>query len=423
MRLGPLRFLACVTAGTMAWAVSRVPVVIARAEADVVAADTWQAERRGKRVAQVRLLTAPATREPESDAGVAAMPARQATPPLVRHSGVPEGGVAQHRNPAAIQARISAPFTQLPPLRQADNTKHQAAAASPIWSAAVPSLPPSGEKAAIVALVPPTTPRSPRAFDLAAAAYTDLARRDRRAAAREFGVALATDPAASNAAAWRAELRRLRQRWSGDAYILVRGKGPTGLGVAPLLGGGQSGGALAFTPDPLARRPVAVVARVAVAHEGAGFGIAGVDRGSLQTALGIRWQVMPGASLTAERLVAAGSAARDAWVLRAAGGAARKVGPAQFDAYAEAGIVGARRRDTFASAQARATLALPAGLDAGGGAWASVQDAATTVHRVDIGPTIGWRFGPLAARADWRFRVAGDAAPGSGPALTLSAAF
>ncbi|TRW14012.1 hypothetical protein [Glacieibacterium frigidum] len=270
---------------------------------------------------------------------------------------------------------------------------------------------------------PPRLAPSPAAFDLAAAAYADLARRDRRSAASKFEAALAVDPAASNAPAWRTELRRLRQQWSGDAYILVRGAGPTGLGVAPLFGGGQSGGSLAFTPDPLARRPIAVVARATVAHEGKDFGIAGIDRGSLQTALGVRWQVVPGASLTAERLIAGGSAARDAWVLRTAGGTAHKLGPVQLDVYAEAGVVGARRRDTFASAQARAELPLPAGLDAGGGAWVSIQNAATTVHRVDIGPTIGWRAGPITARADWRFRVAGDAAPGSGPALTLSAAF
>lgn len=270
---------------------------------------------------------------------------------------------------------------------------------------------------------PQPTPPSPTAFDLATAAYADLARRERRAAARGFAAAVAADPTAPYAAAWRAELGRLRRRWSGNAYVLVRGAGPVGLGVAPLLGGGQSGATLAYTLDPLTRRPLAVVGRAVIAHEGADFGIAGLDRGSLQTALGVRWQVMPGVSLTAERLIAAGSTARDAWVLRAAIGMARKLGPVALDAYAEAGIVGARRRDSFASTQARAALPLPAGLDAGAGTWASVQDAGTAVHRIDAGPTIGWRLGPLTARADWRFRVAGDAAPGSGPALTLSAAF
>lgn len=275
----------------------------------------------------------------------------------------------------------------------------------------------------------PTQPRTtattppPTAFDLATAAYAHLARRERRNAARGFAAATAADPNATGAPEWRAELKRLRQRWSGDAYILVRGAGPAGLGVAPLLGGGQSGATLAYTPDPLARRPLAIVGRATVAHEGAEFGIAGIDRGSLQAALGLRWQVVPGASLTAERLIAAGSSARDAWVLRAAGGVVRKVGAIALDAYAEAGIVGARRRDSFASAQARATLPLPAGFDAGAGTWASAQNATTTVYRLDAGPTIGWRVGPLTARADWRFRVAGDAAPGSGPALTLSAAF
>lgn len=396
MSFGPLRFLACVAAGTTAWAVSRVPVVIERAQADVAAAAVWAAGQRaaGELVAEVHVSQTHLPNAPESGVEVAARSTQPAPLFSPRHSGVPKGGEAQRRNDDQRDAIVAAG----PPVQGASDP-----------APAVPAL--------------TSSPRSPTAFDLAATAYAALARRDRRAAARGFDAALAADPAAANAAAWRAEVQRLRRQWSGDAYVLVRGAGPTGLGVAPLLGGGQSGATLAFTPDPLARRPIAVVARAVVAHEGADFGIAGIDRGSLQTALGVRWQVMRGASLTAERLIAGGSAARDAWVLRGAGGVARKIGPVALDAYAEAGVVGARRRDSFASAQARATLPLPAGFDAGGGVWASVQDAATTVHRVDAGPTIGWRYGPLSARADWRFRVAGDAAPGSGPALTLSAAF
>lgn len=271
----------------------------------------------------------------------------------------------------------------------------------------------------------PVTPRPPAlsGYERAAIAYADLARRDRRAAAQGFAAALDAAPDVPNATAWRVELSRLRQRWSGDAFILVRGAGPTGLGVAPLLGGGQSGGSLAYTPDPLARRPVAVVARAAVAHRGAFFGLAGVDEASLQTALGIRWQVAPGASLTAERLFAGGALARKAWMARAAGGGDGKFGPLRLDAYAEVGIVGARRRDAFASAQAHAVMPLVADLNAGGGVWASVQHATGTVHRVDIGPTIVWRTGPLTVRGDWRFRVTGNAAPDSGPALTIAAGF
>ncbi|MEP7223149.1 MAG: hypothetical protein ABI673_10855 [Novosphingobium sp.] len=48
--------------------------------------------------------------------------------------------------------------------------------------------------------------------------------------------------------------------------------------------------------------------------------------------------------------------------------------------------------------------------------------------RVDVGPSAGivLRLGDAAAARlamDWRFRVAGHAAPASGPAVTLSAGF
>ena len=310
----------------------------------------------------------------------------------------------------------AAPFRNLP-VRTGNAPERDMRGAEPLVEPLLADAAPSPPS-----LVPRSSAGS-TAFDLATTAYGDLARHDRRAAAQGFAAALAATPDAHNTTAWRGELAALRKQWAGEAYVLVRGAGPTSLGVAPLLGGGQSGATIAFTPDPLARRPLAVVARAVVAHEGAGFGIAGIDRRSAQAALGVRWQPTRGVSLTAERLIAAGSEARDAWVLRAAGGASQRIGPVLLDSYAEAGVVGARRLDTFASAQTRAALPLPAGFDAGAGAWASVQHAATTVHRVDLGPTVGWHHGPFTARADWRFRVTGNAAPGSGPALTLSARF
>ena len=60
----------------------------------------------------------------------------------------------------------------------------------------------------------------------------------------------------------------------------------------------------------------------------------------------------------------------------------------------------------------------------GGGAWAGGQKG---VGRVDIGPraSVSFRVKRIGVRAavDYRARVAGHAAPGSGPALTLSAGF
>jgi hypothetical protein len=63
------------------------------------------------------------------------------------------------------------------------------------------------------------------------------------------------------------------------------------------------------------------------------------------------------------------------------------------------------------------------GLSVGGGAWGAVQPG---VSRIDIGPRASLRLpGLQGARlvADWRFRIHGNAAPASGPSLTLAADF
>jgi hypothetical protein len=63
-------------------------------------------------------------------------------------------------------------------------------------------------------------------------------------------------------------------------------------------------------------------------------------------------------------------------------------------------------------------------VSAGAGVWGGAQKGAA---RLDIGPTAAasFRLGESRGRvaADYRFRVAGEAEPRSGPALTLSAGF
>ncbi len=297
--------------------------------------------------------------------------------------------------------------------------------------AATVSTPPIALPPPQAAVLPPPEALAPTAFALATAAYASLARHDRRSAARDFAAAIAAGPDAANAPHWRADARALERRWSGEASVVVRGNGVpgfgvAGLGVVPLLGGGQASAALAWTPDPLAPRPLALTARATIAQRRAAFGLAGYDRDSAQAALGVRWQPVRGAALAVERLIAAGDGARAAWTLRASGGATRRFGPLAADAYAEAGVVGARRRDLYASLQARAVVPVARGaigVSPGVGLWSAIQDAGATVDRVDVGPTVAARAGPVAATLDYRIRVAGNAAPGSGPVLTLAASF
>ena len=277
------------------------------------------------------------------------------------------------------------------------------------------------------ATAPPTGPdgvASP-GFDLATRAYAALATGDRRAAERLFGAALAAagTPAPPQAEAWRGAQRRLDRHWSGEAYTLRRDTGVAeGAAATPVLGGGQSGGTLAYALDPLAPRPVAVIGRIYAAHASGG----GIDGATAQGAVGLRWQVTPGLALAAERLVAVGKNTSGDWNLRVAGGGQARRGRVTIDGYAEAGVRG--NGDAYAGAQARATTEIGrAGrlvFSAGPGAWGSIQHAQSTVGRLDLGAgvTATTPVG-VTISADWRWRVTGNAAPGSGPAVTVSAAF
>ena len=413
MTLGPLRFLALLAASLAMWTAGRVPVVIANARADVATVGAWRVEV-ARLAAYDRGLASALHRELSPVVTVKLVDLR----PPGRHSSVLEGRVTQRGNPGSSQARSLQRITSLGSgLRRNDDTIRIRAYLDLDFDIRRTSL-------AVAHRPTPTvkTPASLTAFALATNAYASLERGDRRAAARQFDAALTAAPADPNAFAWLSELQALRKRWSGEAYSLVRGAGSPGLGALPLLGGSQSGATVAWTPDPLQRHPFAVVARATVAHDDRLH----LDSRSTQAALGLRWQALPRLSLTAERLVAAGSNARDAWSVRAAGGGSHAVGPVRIEAYAEAGIVGARRGDTFASAQIEAVVPLEVRgvrIEPGIAAWSAIQATGTTVHRVDTGPTLAVHAGPLTVSASYRFRISGDAAPDSGPVLTVSATF
>lgn len=99
-----------------------------------------------------------------------------------------------------------------------------------------------------------------------------------------------------------------------------------------------------------------------------------------------------------------------------------------LNSYGQAGIVTGDTGGVFADvqlhalkpvvAQSRSTLA------AGAGVWGGGQ---SQIVRLDIGPSARAHFvaGSTQLRLDasWRFRIAGDARPGNGPALTLSTSF
>lgn len=207
---------------------------------------------------------------------------------------------------------------------------------------------------------------------------------------------------------------RRAARWSASAWVLVRdGESQAALAPGGTLGGSQAGARLLYRLGG----GVALSGRVYVPLR--------QSRGA-ELAAGIDWQ--PAARvpvhLLAERRQDLGGAGRSAFALTLYGGAsARLPGGLRGEAYAQAGVVGTRSRDLFVDASARASL--PVGrIELGGSAWGAAQPGAA---RLDAGPHVSYRLPVEGAnvrlQADWRFRIVGDAAPGSGPALTLAADF
>ena len=205
-------------------------------------------------------------------------------------------------------------------------------------------------------------------------------------------------------------------RWGGTE---------NGLAAGGQYGGGQSGFITTFAlqnQDDLGQpHRLAVLVRAAIAH----------DRlDEREFALGGRWRPirkLP-VTLTAERRFRHDR--RDAFALYAAGGTDNTRLPFQFrmDSFAQAGVVSGKDAGAFFDALARAdrNVVQLKGISfhAGAGAWAAGQRDAM---RLDIGPSLRTDIVIKATRfrvnADWRFRIAGNASPTNGPALTLSTGF
>ncbi len=404
----PLRALALLGGGVGLWLAARSPVM----QRDFRAAIALREAR----------LAVPMI----GPAAPIAVVAADARAPMVAIASAP----AQPLQPAMVRAVAAvAPHPAPPAALAARSIRDAAGVAQPVQTVSRSAQPPQQQQAQ------PQQRPPPSGDTLATTAYAALANGDRRAAAMLFDAAVAAGPADPRRAAWQRARRSLGRHWSGEAALLLRDAGATGPLVSPVLGGGQVGANLAYTIDPLARHPFAVVARFDTAlrtRKGALLS-PGLDGGSAQAAIGIRWMAYSGVTISAERLQALGHDARSDWTLRVAAGAAQAAtaqGHADWSAYAAAGVLG--NGDSYAGAQARLAMRLtPAGaiaLVAGPAAWGSIQrTAASTTDRVDIGPSVQMRVNTggigFDVSADYRARIAGNAAPGSGPAITVSARF
>ncbi len=217
-----------------------------------------------------------------------------------------------------------------------------------------------------------------------------------------------------------------QSRWSGDGWLLLRRDSAGSLAAGePAYGRSQAGAVLRYRLAPSSgHRPVAY-ARVNRA-------LAGPAETELAVGLAARPLARAPVSVAGEVRVYDGPAGRE---VRPAAFAVTELPPAKLplglrgEAYAQAGYVGGRFATAFVDGQAKvdarvARLGRTGALRAGAGVWGGAQKHSA---RLDIGPsaTVSFPLGDTQSRLalDYRWRVAGNAEPKSGPALTISAGF
>ena len=197
-------------------------------------------------------------------------------------------------------------------------------------------------------------------------------------------------------------------RWSGSAWAIAR-PGGRATPFASQLGGSQAGLRVAYALD--GARRIALYGRVSAA----------LDSRQQEGALGIDWRPTraPVHLVIERRIGIAGiKGGTAAGVIGGIGPTAIGAG-LRLEGYGQAGAILRDRAEGVADGSLRVTRMLGP-VELGLGAWGAAQRGA---ERLDLGPTLGVGL-PVAGRtvrvtADWRQRVAGDARPGSGPAVSL----
>lgn len=207
------------------------------------------------------------------------------------------------------------------------------------------------------------------------------------------------------------------RRWSSSTWLALRGGDAAAAPSFARLGASQTG--LRVTRAVGER--LALAARIASPIQSSGR----------EAALGVEWRplVVP-IRLVAEQRFALDQAARGGPSLGLIGGvdAVPLVAGTKLEGYGQAGVIWRGRAESYAEGSARVTRTIadigPASIDIGGGVWGGIQPGAA---RLDAGPGVRASL-PLAGRTlrlavDWRQRIAGDARPGSGLALTFASDF
>jgi len=202
------------------------------------------------------------------------------------------------------------------------------------------------------------------------------------------------------------------------AWALLRSQSATLAGTQSLASGGSLGASQAG-----ARLMYNFTRQIAATLRSS----SDVGRRGGEVAAGVRIQPVAGIPLwvDAERRQRIGSLGdgRNAFALFFEGGVYDRPMPLHFllDTYLQAGVVGFRSRDGFVDGALTLTRPVYKQFSAGFGVWGGAQPG---VYRVDAGPRVTMRVrNNIRVHFDWRQRLAGNANPGSGPAITLAGDF
>jgi len=202
------------------------------------------------------------------------------------------------------------------------------------------------------------------------------------------------------------------------AWALLRGRQGQALGPSSLANGGQLGGSQAG-----ARLTYNVTRQVAASLRSS----SDIGRRGGEVAGGMRIQPVLGIPVwvTAERRQRIGryGSGRNAFALFLEGGVYQRPMPWHFslDAYFQGGVVGMHRRDRFVDGGLTLTRPVYRNFSGGIGVWGGAQPG---IYRVDAGPRVTMNVrNNIKVHVDWRQRLAGNAQPGSGPAITLAGDF
>lgn len=200
--------------------------------------------------------------------------------------------------------------------------------------------------------------------------------------------------------------------------LLRNGLGNSSLAQGGTLGASQVGARLTYKFTP------AIAASLRYSSSAGGV------RGA-EAAAGVRWQplrTLP-VALNLERRQRLGRfGGRSDFAAFAEGGLYQQPVALGFglDAYAQAGMVGVKSQDWFADGALTLTRPVWRNLSGGLGLWAGGQsnEPQGSIYRVDGGPRLSYAVRRnVRLHLDYRQRIAGDALPRSGPALTIAGDF